>query len=191
MCWISLMRWLRSSCQQRLTPLKTGVILCQRMLRLCTLRWGPVRTGGKIMSDDRIRGRVARILNSRELVLNIGSDLGVVEGMYFDIMDPAGEDIRDPETLEVLGSIERPKVRVQIIRVQQRISIATTYKKKQVNVGGMDMIAAQVNKMFMPPKFQIEYETFKTTEKTWEDLSEEQSYVKIGDPAVQVLSSEE
>lgn len=41
----------------------------------------------------------------------------------------------------------------------------------------------------MPPKYIEEYETLKTKEDTWEDLDEEQSYVKTGDPAVQVDES--
>ena len=41
--------------------------------------------------------------------------------------------------------------------------------------------------MFMPAKWETKYETLKTEEKTWEDLDEEDSYVKIGDPVVQVL----
>ena len=40
----------------------------------------------------------------------------------------------------------------------------------------------------MPPKFVTKYETLKTTERTWEDLDESESYVKIGDPVVQVVS---
>lgn len=38
----------------------------------------------------------------------------------------------------------------------------------------------------MPPKWVTKYETLKTDEKIWEDLNEEESYVKIGDPVCQV-----
>ena len=39
----------------------------------------------------------------------------------------------------------------------------------------------------MPPEWTTDYvETLKTEEKTWEDLDEEESYVKVGDPVVQV-----
>ena len=41
--------------------------------------------------------------------------------------------------------------------------------------------------MFMPAKWETKYETLKTEEKTWKDLDEEDSFVKIGDPVVQVL----
>lgn len=141
-----------------------------------------------------IRGKVARILNSKELALNVGSKDGVRVGMYFDILDPVGEDIADPDTGEVIGSLELPKVRVKIMRVQERLSLATTYrKKKKINVGGSGLgsptrfAGSALSGLFLPPEFQTWQETLKTREKTWEDLSEEDSYVKSGDPAVQVL----
>ena len=35
---------------------------------------------------DPIRGKVARILNSREIAINVGRDDGVYRGMYFDVI---------------------------------------------------------------------------------------------------------
>jgi hypothetical protein len=135
-----------------------------------------------------LRGKVARILDTRNLVINLGATNGVVVGMYFDVLDPKGEDIRDPDTHEVLGSLERPKVRVQIIKTEERLSVASTFKKKTVNIGGRGGLAVSgLAEMFMPPKHVTKYETLKTTEKTWEDLEESDSYVKTGDPVVQVL----
>jgi hypothetical protein len=144
------------------------------------------------MNDGPIRGKVARVLNSRELAITVGKDHGVVPGMYFDVMDPKGEDITDPDTGDVLGSIERPKVRVQVVSTQDKISLASTYKKHQVNVGGRGGALAQLgpglSDLFLPPKMITKYETLKTTEKTWEDLEEKESYVKTGDPVVQVVA---
>lgn len=135
-----------------------------------------------------LRGKVARILDTRNLVINLGATHGVVVGMYFDVLDPKGEDIRDPDTNEILGSLERPKVRVQIVKTEDRISVASTFRKKTVNVGGRGGLAVGgLAEMFMPPKHVTKYETLKTTEKTWEDLEESESYVKTGDPVVQVL----
>lgn len=141
------------------------------------------------MPDELIRGKVARILNSREVALNIGADAGVATGMYFDILDPKGEDIRDPDTDDVLGSVDRPKVRVQVVKVLGRLCVASTYKKKRVNVGGMGFGAHDdFTRVLAPPKYVTLFETLRTTEKTWEDLAPEQSYVKVGDPVVQVVS---
>ena len=141
------------------------------------------------MNDSPLRGKVARILDSRNLVINIGSQQGVIIGMYFDVMDPKGEDIRDPNTNEILGSIERPKVRIRIINVQDKLSVASTYKKKKVNIGGKGVaINLGFAEYLMPPKWVTKYETLKTDEKTWEDLNEEESRVKSGDPVSQVTT---
>lgn len=133
-----------------------------------------------------LRGKVARVLNSREVAINIGSTSGVEIGMKFDIMSDKREDIRDPDTNEVLGSIDRPKVRVTISHVEERVAVATTYKRTRVNVGGTDLLMSSFSRAFSPPKWVERVETLKTSERTWEDLDESQSYVKTGDPVVQV-----
>ena len=140
--------------------------------------------------SERIRAKVARVLNSREIVIAAGTDNGVDVGMYFDVMDPKGEDIRDPDTGKVLGSVERPKVRVRVTQAQDQISVASTFRKRTVNIGGTGTYFGDLgafSRALMPPKYVTKYETLKTNERTWEDLSEEQSYVKIGDPVVQVI----
>jgi len=145
----------------------------------------------RIPMSDKIRAKVARILNSREIAITAGSEVGVVVGMLFDVMDPKGEDITDPDTGDILGSIERPKVRVQVTQVQERLSIASTYKKESVNIGGTGGFLADggaIARAFMPPKHITKYETLKTDEKTWEDLEEEESYVKTGDSVVQIIT---
>ncbi len=48
----------------------------------------------------------------------------------------------------------------------------------------------QVAQYLLPPKWVTKYETLKTDEKTWEDIDEEDSYVKIGDPVIEVLQDE-
>ena len=141
--------------------------------------------------SDKIRAKVARVLNSREIAITAGDKEGVAVGMFFEVMDPKGEDITDPDTGDILGSIERPKVRVQVTQVQDHISVASTYKKEKVNVGGIGSGLlgdfGAVSRALMPPKYVTKYETLKTDEKTWEDLDEEKSYVKTGDPVVQVI----
>jgi len=141
------------------------------------------------MSEDPVRGKVAQVLNSREIALNIGSDHGVCIGMYFDIVDPKGQEVRDPDTGEVLGSLERPKVRVRVISVQARLSVATTYRRRKINLGGSGglMGSHTLARQLMPPNWVTKYETLKTTEKTWESIGESESYVKVGDPVVEVV----
>ena len=138
---------------------------------------------------EPIRGKVAQLLNSREVALNIGAEQGVVVGMRFDIMEPEG--INDPDTGESLGAIDRPKVRVQVAYVQEKLSVATTYRTERVNIGGtFDSWATRgsFSRALMPPRWITKYETLKTEEKTWEDLDEEASVVKTGDRVIQVIA---
>ena len=140
---------------------------------------------------ELIRGKVAKILNTREVALNIGSEHGVEPGMFFDILSPAGLSIEDPDTGEYLGSVELPKAQVRIDRVYDKMSVASTYRTKRVNVGGgiESEVQSLTRKLFQPPKWETRYETLKTREsfeKDVEDLDERDSYVASGDPVVQV-----
>lgn len=138
---------------------------------------------------EPISGKVARILNDRDIALNIGSDQGVEIGMFFDVLDTAGEEIRDPETNELLGSVDRVKVRVKVTRVQEKLSVASTFEKIRVNIGGQGVGINTFSTLLMPPKYVVKYRTLRLDESTRGEISESQSYVKIGDPVEQVLSS--
>lgn len=131
--------------------------------------------------SEPIRGRVAQVLNSREITLTVGAFDGVMEGMYFDVMDPEGEDITDPDSDEVLASIERPKVRVQIIRVQDRLSVASIYTRTIKNVGRAISDAGLLSRLLVLLGW------VKTEEKIRKGLAAEESNVKIGDPVLQVV----
>lgn len=135
--------------------------------------------------DDPIRGKVAKILNAREVAINLGSEQGVRPGMYFDVVAPY-QDILDPDTRESLGAIERPKIRVKITWVQEKLSLASTYRIREVNVGGKPLFG-EFSRLLMPPKWVKKYDTFKMTEETGEALDEEESLVKVGDAVIQVV----
>jgi hypothetical protein len=139
-------------------------------------------------SRTPLKGLVAKILTSRELVINIGAKDGVAPGMVFKILDTKGQDIRDPETNDVLGSILRTKVVVRAVTVQERLTLCETFRSRRANVGGTGV--GNIARMFQAPRWVDEYETLKTTEATWEDLDESQSYVKPGDPVEQVLEAD-
>lgn len=133
------------------------------------------------MTDtDLISGKVARVLNSRELVINRGKVDGVRDGMVFAVLDPKAEAITDPDTGEVLGSVDRPKTHVKVIDVTDRLSVARTYRITRPGRPGLTGVAA----LFAPQPPVVE--SLRTTESTWEDLSEQESYVKSGDPVREV-----
>jgi len=141
-----------------------------------------------VSEKELIRGKVARIINTRELVLNIGSDDGVLEEMLFEVLDPKGEDIYDPDTGELLGSIDKPKIRVKATHVQNRLTLAKTYMKNRVNIGGTGSDMSIIRTALMPPRWIEEYETFKTDEKTLIHFDEKESLVKTGDPVKEIRS---
>lgn len=122
---------------------------------------------------EPIRGKVAQILSQRELAMNVGFEQGVNVGMEFDVMGSA--DVRDPDTENVIGVIERSKVRVRVSHVQESVAVATTFRKIR-NGGSLALF-------LMPLDWRIEYETIRASGKTWE----EDSRVQIGDPVVQVI----
>ena len=131
---------------------------------------------------DLIRGKVARVISTREVALNVGMNNGVEVGMYFDILDAKSENIRDPDTGEWLGSIRRSKVRVRVTRVQEKLALATTSTERR----GFSFSAS-----LMPLAWREKYLTLRREEKDWEHLDEQDSYVKVGDPVIQVLQAEE
>ena len=129
-----------------------------------------------------IHGKIAKILNSREVALNIGKDQGVTLGMRFEILSPLGYEIPDPETGVILGSIASPKVPVEITRVQDSLSVASTYRTKRVDISK--------RALFQRPQWERRYETLKSGggfAKDTIDLDPADSYVAIGDPVVQVI----
>jgi hypothetical protein len=138
-----------------------------------------------LSTREPIRGKVARVLNSRELVINRGSEDGVRRGTVFEVLDPGGSDIPDPDTGEVLGSVYRPKVRVRVVVVEPRLSIASTYRVRRVNTGGTGGLigvgARSALESLRPPNWIEVPETFKSNEAAWEEISEDESLVRTGD----------
>ena len=134
-----------------------------------------------------ISGKVARVLNSREVALNVGANDRVEVGMLFKILSQTGSEITDPTTGETLGSIELEKTRVKVTRVYERISVAETYLTRRVNVGGRGFGLGLDANLFAPPKWETRYETFEIDENTKLELDEAEAYVKRGDPVVQYI----
>jgi hypothetical protein len=131
-----------------------------------------------------IEGKVAGVLNTRELAINRGKQDGVALGMRFAVLDPSGVDITDPETLEPIGSVYRTKIRVQIIEVQPHMSVGRTYEKTLGVRGILDPSAFDVASLFRydPPRLR----TLKADDAVLQTITEAESYVKRGDPVRQI-----
>lgn len=134
-------------------------------------------------------GRVAMVLNERELATNIGASDGVEVGMKFKVLADEPTEILDPETDELLGSIERVKVQVQATEVQERFSICRTYIIHRTSGGpfyGLSGMSASLASLYAPPR-EIP-ETLKAEDSSLPPpLPEKESYVKKGDRVVQLI----
>lgn len=137
--------------------------------------------------SNLLRGKVARILSSHEVAINIGAATGVEAGMEFDVLSSVGEDIQDPDTGEILGSISPAKVRVHITKVEERLALAST-ESKQINVyGDPGPAVGPFARALLPKRWVTKYEPLKRASDELGDTDEADSYVKVGDPVVQVI----
>ncbi len=134
------------------------------------------------MTSGQIEGKVAQILNERELVINIGTNSGVVTGAIFAVLAATPTEVRDPESSEVLGQIDRVKVQVRAFETHERFTVCSTYRTRIVGgLGPMNLDSV------LSPRRQIP-ETLRASEDSFpEPLSPEESYVKVGDRVKQVL----
>lgn len=125
--------------------------------------------------DDLIHAKVARILNNTDLALNRGEEHGVEEGMKFAILSDVGEDIRDPDTNEVLDSIQIAKTVVKIIHVASRSSVGRTFRTRRT-LGMLGAISGESTRQ----------ETLASDEsRVQQELDPKKAKVKVGDAAVE------
>lgn len=142
----------------------------------------------EIVNERPIEGKVASVLNERELAINMGATHGVKVGMKFKILAESPDEIRDPASNELLGFLDREKVRVEVTEVQEKFAVCKTYRKKYTPGGRFynALASATLQEYFQAPREQ--QETLKATDAdSLPPLSEEASYVKKGDRAIQLM----
>jgi len=131
-----------------------------------------------------LEGRVAQVLNERELVINIGATNGVQQGMKFAILSETPTQIRDPKTNEVLDVIDREKIRVEASEVRTKIAICKTYRTTIIK--GRSFLFEYWNEMNMQPTREIP-ETLRANDSSFPPpLSPEESFIKVNDRVIQV-----
>lgn len=135
-----------------------------------------------------IRGKVAKILNTQEIVINVGSENEVALGMRFIVMNPDAPEIEDPDTGELLGSVERPKALIKIVEVQDRLAVASPYSALEAATEEQWAESmASLSEALMPTKWWVKRQSFNVEDQTWEGLNPQDRFVKVGDPVVQVV----
>lgn len=136
--------------------------------------------------DTRLRGKVAAILSKRELIVNLGDADGVRVGMKFVILSSQGMEVRDPDTGSVLGTVEVPKTVVKIVRIGgEHFAVARTFRKI---AGSPGLLGAMPNIAGTPSRTETLDIASGSSLKA--ELSEDESYIKIGDVAVETEGDE-
>jgi hypothetical protein len=141
--------------------------------------------------SEPIEGLVAGILTERELIINVGDDQGVQNGMKFQVLTDVPTEVTDPKTGEVLGMVAREKVRVMAVRVEPRYSVCRTYRVQTVPGGPLYFghWSRPLDRLSAPPRELPE--TLKASDADYlPELPEEESFVKKGDPVVQIVSED-
>ena len=130
-----------------------------------------------------IQGKVAAILNERDLVINKGRTDGISEGMLFQVTQP-DVPIRDPDSGANLGVLTRDKIKVRVVEVHSQFSVAKTYETysahvpsayEQAELASRGRTVTRVRKIIMESPGQ-----------NTATIGQEGSTVKVGDPAVQI-----
>lgn len=143
----------------------------------------------KALQKRRIEGRVAEILNARELVINKGGDAGVRVGMKFAVLADAPLEIRDPESGEILDALDREKVRVEASEVRSRIAVCRTYRIRRLPAGPLYSVL-EASGLTRPPREIPDTLAVKDASLP-PPLAEEESFVKKNDRVVQVHDEDE
>lgn len=79
---------------------------------------------------EKIEGKVAKILDEYSIVINIGRNNGVVNGMVFAVFVQSDEEVKDPDSGEALGKLENIKEHVFVAHVQDKFSTCVAGEKE-------------------------------------------------------------
>ena len=129
-----------------------------------------------------IQGKVAQILNERDLVINKGANHGVTDGMLFQVTQP-DVPINDPDSGAELGVLARDKIKVKVFEVYPLFSLAKTYETYRTSVLPPAEVALEMMRRTVTRtrKIIIPDPLHKSV-----IIDAEGSTVNIGDPVVQI-----
>ncbi|MCJ7510360.1 MAG: hypothetical protein MUP14_05695 [Dehalococcoidia bacterium] len=132
-----------------------------------------------------LEGKVAAIVSVREVAINLGDKDDVEPGMIFAILADVPLRVEDPDTRELLGQIERYKVKVKVTEVLERLSICRTYEIYETP--GLFPFLPLIPPMVATRRVR----TLRIEDSELPPpLSDEESYVKVGDRVRQVPSED-
>jgi hypothetical protein len=115
------------------------------------------------MSEPNFRCSVVRLVTDDELLLDAGTQQGLLVGQIFDILDPRTENVTAPDGRN-LGSLRRVKASVRIIEVGEQLALAEA-RRDFVGISSLSRALTGASA------------TSKLTAKSWAEG------VEVGDPA--------
>ena len=130
-----------------------------------------------------IEGKIAKVLNTRELVINRGSEHGVARDMEFAVMEPQFS-ILDPDTHESLGYMEREKIRVRVFETYPKFSLARTYETYTAHIPSDLEQAVTVHRGRTVTR--VRKIITESSGQNAATIGQEGSTVNVGDPVVQI-----
>lgn len=130
-----------------------------------------------------IRGKVAAILNDRDLVINKGRNDGVAEGMEFQVTQP-DVPIRDPDSGLELGVLVRDKIKVRVVELHPNFSVAKTYETYSARVPSE--VQQALSRFSGRTVTRVRKILAESSEQDGDTIGREGSTVYVGDPVVQI-----
>jgi len=130
---------------------------------------------------SQILGKVVKTLSKTAVVLNVGANDGVQEGMVFLIYEE-GEEIVDPDTKEPLGRLEIAKGNVTAVNVQDRMCVAEAAKRVVQKTRRVDPFASLTSSVFGTREYIEDVEVpEKIRIEPTEDTYTKRLTVRVGD----------
>jgi hypothetical protein len=77
------------------------------------------------MAKITIKGKIIRIIDTRTVIINLGTKDGITNDSYFNILGEP-EEIIDPFTQDILGSVNIVKAKLKASQAYEKFTIATT-----------------------------------------------------------------
>ncbi len=82
------------------------------------------------MNIEKIEGKVAKILDEYSIVINVGRDNDVVNGMVFVVFVQSDDEVKDPDSGDALGKLEHVKDYIIVSHVQDKFSTCVAGEKE-------------------------------------------------------------
>lgn len=125
-----------------------------------------------------LEGKVALLLNEREIVINIGTEQGVLKDQIFGVYLPKPIEVRNPETGDLLGEIDDIILKVVARRVNPRFTICEAVGYKTIGSGyALSSISPFISAI---PEQEVPI-TFRVVDSTKpRPIDEKDSIVKVG-----------